>query len=159
MASLSESDPVRDALMELAGATDLESSEASYNRMLDAIGHNHSGSLYRSALPAVDDLLAIACTGKAWSADAALDVLIAVTTSFELKLDVARDHTDVRAFKQSLIAAVATRRDEIALLAASAAQRRTRERAAELEEALSDAGIDLRSAPQSWVRLSAPRRW
>lgn len=71
MSSTSEADNVHAALKELAGAFDLESSEASYHRMLDAIGHNHSGSLYRSALPAVEDLLAIACTGRVWSADAA----------------------------------------------------------------------------------------
>ena len=132
------SDSVREALRQLAGATDLQSSQASYHRMLNAIGHDHSGTLYRSALPAVDDLLAISCTGEAWSSDAALDVLIEVTTSFELELEVARDHEDVRRFKQSLLAAVATRRDEIAQLAASAPHRRTRERAAELDEALSN---------------------
>ncbi|RYY09376.1 MAG: hypothetical protein EON55_18495 [Alphaproteobacteria bacterium] len=142
MSSTAGADCVRAALQELAGASDLESSEASYDRMLDAIGHNHSGSLHRSALPAVDDLLAIACTGRAWSADAALDVLIEITTSFELKFEVARDHTDVQRFKRSLIAAVATRRDEIARLATTASQQRTRARGAELGAALSDAGID-----------------
>lgn len=142
MSSPPTADDPRDALRRLAAATDLVSSEASYNRMLDAIGHNHSGSLRRSALPTVEGLLAIACTGRRWSSDAALAVLIDVTTNFELKLEAGVDQTDVRMFKQSLIGAVATRRDEILLLAGSALQQRTRVRAAELLEALSDADID-----------------
>ncbi len=139
MSTTSDSSAFREAMEQISSAADDESSQAAYHGVLNAIGHDHSGTLRRSALPAVNDLLAMACSGTRWSADAALDVLIELTTSFTLDPEVAQDEVEVCAFKRALLGAVAARRREIGQLATSAPHERTRERAVELTNVLDSA--------------------
>ncbi len=68
-------DQVPPAFKALASAGTAEASGAAYNRLMDALGHNHSGTPYPAMVPGVRLLAEFVPTLTGWSLSAALSVL------------------------------------------------------------------------------------
>jgi len=64
------------------GIKDEVASSRMYHRILNTIGHDHSGALYVSAEHAVAPLFSIAVSEPGWPANTALEVLVDMLGSF-----------------------------------------------------------------------------
>ncbi len=71
---------VEEALVRLLAAEDREQARSASYVMLDAVGHNHSGSLFAVVVPAVPFLIRIAVDGPSWARFAALEVMLDVVS-------------------------------------------------------------------------------
>src|SRR5262245_62128713 len=73
---------VPEALRALGHVTDGKAARAAYDRVLYALGNNHSGSYYPVVLSAVPFLAEVLAKGARPSREATLDVLIDLVGSF-----------------------------------------------------------------------------
>ena len=117
--------------------TDQPSSEAMYQRVLNAIGHDHSGSLYPEAENAVEPLLLIALDKPGWPANTALEALLDMLGSFQPLTTATEDHPVPRTgMKQRMRAAAARHLAQLAAVAAAPDEYGTSARAAQLIDVL-----------------------
>lgn len=118
--------------------TDEASSSAAYDRILNTIGHNHSGTLYAEAENAVEPLVQIAVREPGWPANTALEVLLDILGSFDPLQVATPEHAVPPAGMRMRMRSDAARwLPELARAAGRVDEYRTSVRAAQLIEELS----------------------
>lgn len=75
-------DSVSKALEAVSNASDKESSQSAYNKLLYAVGNNHAGTYYPVALSIFTDIEAILRSGEMWPQHTVIEALIDLFISF-----------------------------------------------------------------------------
>jgi hypothetical protein len=96
---------VQEALEAAFNASDKESSEAAYHRLLYAIGNNHAGTYYPVVLTMFEEFEAILHSGKPWPQRTVIEALIDLLLSFtpEPGHDVFRGRSLSEALRERIV--------------------------------------------------------
>ena len=76
-------DSVSKALEAVSNASDKESSQSAYNKLLYAVGNNHAGTYYPVALSIITEIEAIMRSGEMWPQHTVIEAMIDLFISFE----------------------------------------------------------------------------